>query len=268
MSHAVFQLDGITKTYPATGAEEAFVALSRVDLDIAKGEFLSIIGPSGCGKTTLLNLLAGFLKPSTGTVWRSGLANPAPGPDRTMMFQDYALYPWMTVAENVGFGLLAKSLPRRERDEIVRHFIRLVRLQGFEDKYPDQLSGGMRQRVSIARALAPDPAVVLMDEPFGALDSLTRDEMQEELLSIWAETGKTFVLVTHSIDEAVFLSDRVIAMSAKPGRIQTVLDIPLARPRRPDIRTRDADFLELKQTIFDLLHHGRGASHGPSAGGH
>jgi NitT/TauT family transport system ATP-binding protein len=248
----MFAVRGVSKVFEGTG-QVPLTALQHVDLDIGSGEFLTIIGPSGCGKTTLLNLLGGFLSPTTGLVLKGGREVTGPGPDRTMVFQEYALFPWLTVADNIAFGLRAKGIPKAELGQRVRHFLDLVGLAGFADAYPPQLSGGMRQRVSIARALAPDPDVVLMDEPFAALDSLTRDRLQEELLSIWARSRKTFVLITHNVEEAAFLSDRVVVMGARPGRIRSIIDIALPRPRLPEIRIRDPLFLDLKQRVSGLV---------------
>jgi NitT/TauT family transport system ATP-binding protein len=248
----MFVLNGVSKVFEGRGGDRLPV-LQHIDLDIRPGEFLTIIGPSGCGKTTLLNLIGGFLRPTTGSISKDGDEIAGPGPDRTMVFQDYALFPWLTVANNVAFGLRAKGVKKPELGQHVQHFLGLVGLAGFADAYPPQLSGGMRQRVSIARALAPDPDVVLMDEPFGALDSITRDRLQEELLAIWGKSRKTFVLITHNIEEAVFLSDRIVVMGSSPGRVRSVMDIALPRPRQPDIRIRDHAFLELKQQVADLV---------------
>jgi len=248
----MFALHGVSKSFEGRG-QGRLPVLQHIDLDIRPGEFLTIIGPSGCGKTTLLNLIGGFLRPTTGSISKDGDEITGPGPDRTMVFQDYALFPWLTVADNIAFGLRAKGVAKAELVRRVQHFLNLVGLSGFSDVYPPQLSGGMRQRVSIARALAPDPDVVLMDEPFAALDSITRDRLQEELLAIWSQSQRTFVLITHNIEEAVFLSDRIVVMGSRPGRIRSILDIALPRPRRPEIRIRDHAFLELKQRIFDLV---------------
>lgn len=248
----MFVLQGVSKVFEG-GGRRPLAALQPLDLDIRPGEFLTIIGPSGCGKTTLLNLLGGFVRPTTGLVLKNGSEVTAPGPDRTMVFQDYGLFPWLTVADNIAFGLRAKGVAKAERGRRIHELLGLVGLAGFADTYPPQLSGGMRQRVSIARALAPDPDVMLMDEPFAALDSLTRDQLQEELLSIWSRSDKTFVLITHNIEEAVFLSDRIVVMAPRPGYIRAILDIPLPRPRQPHARVRDPLFLELKQRIFDLM---------------
>ncbi|MEP9378728.1 ABC transporter ATP-binding protein [Aquabacter sp. CN5-332] len=248
----MFEFRHVTHEF-AVRSGAATRALDDITCDVRPGEFLCIIGPSGCGKTTLLNMMAGFTQPTRGEVHYRGGAITGPGPDRTVMFQDYGLFPWMSAAENIAFGLAAEGLRRYALAARVRRFVEMVHLAGFEDRYPDQLSGGMRQRVSIARALAPDPDVVLMDEPFAALDSLTRDLLQEELLGIWAGSGKTFVLITHNIEEAIFLADRILVMRARPGRIKASIDIDLPRPRAPEMRTRDPAFLALKEQVTRLL---------------
>jgi NitT/TauT family transport system ATP-binding protein len=243
----------VSKVFDGGSGHSQVVALDNVSGDIPQGEFLCIIGPSGCGKTTLLHTLAGFTQPSSGTVLVGDKPVTAPGPDRIVMFQEYGLFPWMTVAENISFGLEAKGLPRAERQQLVKRYVDLVHLTGFEGRYPQHISGGMKQRVSIARALAPDPAIVLMDEPFAALDSLTRDIMQEEILRIWGETNKTFVLITHNIDEAIFLGDRVLVMTHRPGRIKEILKIELPRPRDPSLRSTDRRFLEYREHLANSL---------------
>lgn len=243
----------VSKVFPSRPPQEDFMALKSVTCEIPQGEFLCIIGPSGCGKTTLLHLLAGFTLPSSGEVLADGKPIAGPGPDRIVMFQDYGLFPWMTVAENIGFGLEAKGMPPREREKLVQHYIDMVRLTGFEHRYPQQISGGMKQRVSIARALAPDPQAVLMDEPFAALDSLTRDIMQEEILRIWSETKKTFVLITHNIDEAIFLGDRVMVMTHRPGTVKEMIGIDLPRPRDPSMRSSSARFLQYREHLSTIL---------------
>jgi len=229
------------------------IALDGVSLEIPTGQFLCIIGPSGCGKSTLLHTIAGFEKSTSGQTLLDGRPIRGPGPDRIVIFQDYGLYPWLTVTQNIEFGLRAKGIDARSRAELVRKYVALVRLEGFEHRYPHELSGGMKQRVTIARALAPAPEVVLMDEPFAALDSLTRDLLQEEILRIWSVTGQTFVLITHNIEEAIFLGDRVVAMSARPGRVKEVLEVDIPRPRDPAMRTHDPRFLALKEHLADLL---------------
>jgi len=220
---------GVTKRF--TVGDEEIEALARVDVTIGEGEFVCLIGASGCGKSTLLRLIAGFDEPSTGDVTSGGKPITGPGSDRGMVFQDYALFPWMTVRQNIGFGPRQRQLPRKEIAEIANEFVRLVGLERFADRYPSQLSGGMKQRVAIARVLANNAQVLLMDEPFGALDALTREQLQGELLQIWKRTGVTIIFVTHSVEEAVLMADRVLVMSAGPGRIENDITIDLPRPR-------------------------------------
>jgi nitrate ABC transporter ATP-binding subunit len=220
---------GVTKRFAVGGGE--IEALAPVDLTIRKGEFVCLIGASGCGKSTLLRLIAGFEEPTTGEVSIDGRAISGPGSDRGMVFQDYALFPWMTVRENISFGPRQKQLPREEIAKTTDEFVRMVGLERFADRYPNQLSGGMKQRVAIARVLANDAGILLMDEPFGALDALTREQLQHELLQIWKRTGFTAIFVTHSVEEAVLLADRVLVMSAGPGRIDGDFRIDLPRPR-------------------------------------
>jgi NitT/TauT family transport system ATP-binding protein len=225
------------------------VALDAVGFDIADGEFCSILGHSGCGKTTLLNLVAGFDRPSRGEIRVDGALVAEPSWERAMIFQDYALFPWLTVAGNVAFGLEMKRVPAHKRREIVRAHIELVGLAGFEDKLPHELSGGMKQRVAIARSLSVAPRVLLMDEPFAALDAQNRAFMQDELQRIWSRERKTVLLVTHSIDEAVKLSDRIIVMTRRPGRIKAELRVELPRPRDEE----DPLYLALRKRLRALL---------------
>jgi nitrate ABC transporter ATP-binding subunit len=220
---------GVTKRF--TVGDDEIEALARVDITIAKGQFVCLIGASGCGKSTLLRIVAGFEEPTTGSVLSDGKPITGPGSDRGMVFQDYALFPWMTVRQNIGFGPRQRELPRRQVEAIADEFVRLVGLERFADRYPAQLSGGMKQRVAIARVLANDANILLMDEPFGALDALTREQLQHELLQIWSRTGVTIIFVTHSVEEAVLLADRVLVMSAGPGRIENDIMIDLPRPR-------------------------------------
>ena len=243
----------LTKVFDGPTPSARVVALDNVSCEISAGEFLCIIGPSGCGKSTLLHAIAGFVQGTGGEALQDGKKILRPGPDRIVMFQEYGLFPWLTVFENVEFGLLAKGVATAERKQIVQRYLELVKLEGFEQRLPHELSGGMKQRVSIARALAPDPAVILMDEPFAALDSLTRDLLQEEILRIWENTGKTFVLITHNIEEAVFLGDRVIVMTARPGRIKAQIEVNIPRPRDPSMRTSHPRFLEIKDQLSQLL---------------
>jgi NitT/TauT family transport system ATP-binding protein len=223
-------------------------ALKAIDLEIAQGEFVCLLGPSGCGKSTLLNALAGFSLPSSGTITVEGAAIIAPGPDRGMVFQEYALFPWMTVEQNIAFGLQIKGVAKPAIQEKVDSLLALLHLQDFRKRYPKDLSGGMRQRVAIARVLAIDSPIMLMDEPFGALDALTRRNLQDELLRLWVELKKTILFVTHSIEEALYLADRTVVMTYRPGTIKRDLAIDLPPPprcgqprfQRPEERTRTA----------------------------
>jgi len=212
---------------------EPVLALHEVSFQVENNEFFSIVGPSGCGKTTLLNLLAGFERPTRGELRVGGELITEPGWERAVVFQEYALFPWYTVVQNIAYGLKRKKLPEAEQRRLLDHYLGLVGLRGFEKRYPRELSGGMRQRVSIARALAVDPAILLMDEPFASLDILTREYMQDELLKIWQRERKTVIFVTHSIDEAIKLSDRVAIMTPRPGRVEEIKLVESPRPRDP-----------------------------------
>jgi nitrate ABC transporter ATP-binding subunit len=228
-SSNILTIRGVTKRFAVGDGEVE--ALAPVDLTIHRGEFICMIGASGCGKSTLLRIIAGFEEPTTGDVAIDGKAITGPGSDRGMVFQDYALFPWMTVRENISFGPRQRQLPREQIERTTDEFVRMVGLERFADRYPNQLSGGMKQRVAIARVLANNANILLMDEPFGALDALTREQLQHELLQIWMRTGVTTIFVTHSVEEAVLLADRVLVMSAGPGRIDSDFRIDLARPR-------------------------------------
>ena len=219
----------VTKRFPV--GDDEIEALARVDVTIDAGQFVCLIGASGCGKSTLLRIIAGFDEPTTGEVLAQGKVITGPGSDRGMVFQDYALFPWMTVRDNIGFGPRQRGLPRAQITNSTDEFLKLVGLERFADRYPSQLSGGMKQRVAIARVLANNASTLLMDEPFGALDALTREQLQRELLQIWSRTGVTVIFVTHSVEEAVLLADRVLVMSAGPGRIANDITIDLPRPR-------------------------------------
>lgn len=223
------KIEGVSKTYPGRAGDVE--ALRPIDIDVAPGEFVCLLGPSGCGKSTLLSIIAGLESATTGAIWADGQKVRGPGTDRVLLFQEAALFPWLDVQHNVEFGLRQIGTPRKERAALARHFIELVHLQGFERSYVHQLSGGMRQRVAIARGLAINPAMLLMDEPFGALDALTRDRLHAELESIWATTRKTVLFVTHNVREAVALGDRVLVFSPRPGRIVREFRIDLPRPR-------------------------------------
>jgi sulfonate transport system ATP-binding protein len=225
----ILTVRGVTKRFAVGDGEVE--ALAPIDLAIPKAEFVCMIGASGCGKSTLLRIVAGFEEPTTGDVSIDGKVIAGPGSDRGMVFQDYALFPWMTVRENISFGPRQRHLPHEAIDKTTDEFVRMVGLERFADRYPNQLSGGMKQRVAIARVLANDANILLMDEPFGALDALTREQLQNELLQIWKRTGVTTIFVTHSVEEAVLLADRVLVMSAGPGRIDSDFRIDLPRPR-------------------------------------
>ncbi|MGX1315834.1 NitT/TauT family transport system ATP-binding protein [Streptomyces calvus] len=231
-----------------------FTALDGVDLEIADGEFVVIVGPSGCGKSTLLDLLVGLDRPTGGRILLDGRPVTGPGPDRSVVFQQYALLPWRTALGNVEFGLEATGVPRRLRAARAREFLGLVGLSGFEDRHPHELSGGMRQRVAIARSLAYDPDVLLMDEPFAALDAQTRESLQDELLRIWQRTGKTVVFITHGIDEAVYLGQRVAVMTSRPGRVKQVVPVALGSRTATDDLRSSPEFARHRHRIWSLLH--------------
>ncbi|MEV4392609.1 ABC transporter ATP-binding protein [Nonomuraea sp. NPDC049607] len=241
----------VGKEFTVRDAEEPFTALSGIDLDVREGEFLTLVGPSGCGKSTLLDLVAGLTAPTTGEIVVNGAPVTGPGLDRGIVFQQYALFPWRTALANVAFGLEAKGVPRAERTERARRHLELVGLSGFEDRYPHELSGGMRQRVAIARSLAFDPDVLLMDEPFAALDAQTRESLQEELLRIWQHTRKTVVFITHGIDEAVYLGQRVAVMTSRPGRIKEIIEVEFDS-REGDLRAHPR-FGEYRHHVWGLL---------------
>ena len=229
---AIITAKGVSKTWGgAARGERGLVALTPLDLSIKSGEFVVLLGPSGCGKSTLLRLIAGLEQPTTGEIQVGGRIVKGPGWERGLIFQDYALFPWRSVLRNITFGLEARGIPDAQRNERALDLIRLVGLEGFAHAYPSQLSGGMQQRVALARALANDPMVLLMDEPFSAVDSQTRETLQDEILKIWQVTGKTIVFVTHDIAEAAYLADRVITMAPRPGRIKNNISIELPRPR-------------------------------------
>ncbi|MDF2929258.1 MAG: cmpD 1 [Anaerospora sp.] len=245
----------IRRVYHIKGKEDKktteFEAIKQLDLTVKQGEFLAIVGPSGCGKSTFLDMIAGLAKPSSGEIFMDGKLIKGPALDRGIVMQGYALFPWRTVRKNVEFGLEIKKVPKQNRGQISQRYIEMVGLKNFADRYPHELSGGMKQRVAIARALAYDPEVLLMDEPFAAVDAQTRETLQEELLRIWEQTKKTIIFVTHGIDEAVFLADRVAVMSSHPGTIKEIVTINLPRPRE-GIRS-SADFGWIRHKIWELL---------------
>lgn len=246
MSEPMISIQGVSKFFGD------FEALKRVDLEVAQGEFVVLLGASGCGKSTLLNLITGFDKPTSGRIVVNGREVTSVDPHCGMVFQQYALFPWLTVLDNVAFGLKMKGMGRAERNDIAHRFIDMVGLKGFENKYPNALSGGMRQRVSIARVLANDPDVILLDEPFAALDAMTRQVLQDELLRIYEQSGKTIVFITHSIDEALLLSTRMLIMSARPGRIVTDIRNDLPMPRNADVQLSPR-YNELKSQIWETV---------------
>ncbi|MFJ9854767.1 ABC transporter ATP-binding protein [Streptomyces sp. NPDC101150] len=258
------EFERVRKTFPAkkrraqspdsAHGDREFTALDGVDLRIGTGEFVVVVGPSGCGKSTLLDLLGGLARPTTGRILLDGAPVTGPGLDRGIVFQQYALLPWRTALGNVEFGLEATDVPRRERAARAREYLDLVGLSGFENRHPHELSGGMRQRVAIARSLAYDPDVLLMDEPFAALDAQTRESLQDELLRIWERTGKTVVFITHGIEEAVYLGQRVAVMTSRPGRIKQTVPIDFdSRTETDDLRS-SPEFARYRHEIWTLLH--------------
>ena len=250
---AYIQARGVNLTFrPPNRAPVS--ALDGFDIDVQEGEFLSIVGPSGCGKSTFLNIVLGLLKPDSGEVLMRGKKNTGPGSDRAMVFQEFGLLPWRTVQNNIELGLELKRTSAAKRRVVAERLVSLVGLGGFENHYPHELSGGMKQRVGLARALATDPDVLLMDEPFAALDAQTRDLMQVELLRIWREARKTVLFVTHQIDEAIYLSDRVMVMSKRPGRAKKAFIVELSRPREYEMRVTP-EFNDLKLEIWNTLKH-------------
>ena len=243
-------INSVSKMFENKGT--LFKSLENVDLEVNEGEFLCILGPSGCGKSTILRLIAGLDEPSSGQILMDNEVIIGPDSKRGMVFQEYSLFPWRSVIENVAFPLEMKGVPEEKRNKIAEDYLKIVGLENFRDSKPYELSGGMKQRVAIIRSLAGDPEVLLMDEPFGALDIQTRNQLQKDLLKIWEDKGKTIIFVTHSVDEAIFLGDRVVLMSKSPGKIAKIYEIDIKR-----IRDRlSPDFLQLKQKIMNLLESG------------
>ena len=241
------KIDHVEKIYD--GRQGKMIALNGVDLDIYENEFITVVGPSGCGKSTLLNIIAGLLEPTSGNVYVDGKKVEGTGTERGVVFQQYALFPWLTVKQNVMFGLKLKGMDKVEAEKIAMKYIHMVQLEDFVDAYPKELSGGMKQRVAIARAYAVQPEVLLMDEPFGALDAQTRTQLQAELIQTWQEEQKTCFFITHDVEEAIILGTKVIVRSARPGRIKTVIDINLPYPRTQDLKM-SPEFLDLKAKIW------------------
>ncbi|MES2148639.1 MAG: ABC transporter ATP-binding protein [Pseudomonadota bacterium] len=247
MSSSNIDIVGVNKVF--NPGERAVVALKDINLHIPHGQFVCLLGPSGCGKSTLLNAIAGFAPPSSGQIKANGKLVSAPGPERGMVFQEYALFPWMTVEKNIAFGLEIQGVPRAEIERRVAELLAMLSLTDFRNRYPKDLSGGMRQRVAIARVLALDSPIMLMDEPFGALDALTRRNLQDELLRIWAELKKTIIFVTHSIEEAIYMADRIVVMTYRPGTVKRDLLVELPRLRDP----ASAQFNALKRELGMLV---------------
>ena len=247
------QVQGLSHRYRTS--DGSYVgALEEVSFAVPAGEVLTVVGPSGCGKSTLVHLIAGLIRPRAGTMLVDGQAVRKPGPDRGVVFQELAILPWRTVRGNIGHGLEIARRPRSERERIVDEYVELVGLRGFEERYPHELSGGMKQRVAVARTLAADPKVILMDEPFAAVDAQTRITLQEELLRISTLTSKTILFVTHSVDEAVFLGDRVLVLTRRPGRVKSIVEVPLPRPERSwDGVSGEPRFLEVRERVMRLV---------------
>ncbi len=245
------EIADVSHTYERNG--RTVVALDRVKLQVEQGELVSIVGPSGCGKTTLLFCVAGFIRPSQGQILIAGQPVTGPGADRGVIFQSFVLFKWLTVQQNVEFGLKMRGIPARERRERADYYLAMVGLSKFKDRYPYELSGGMQQRTAIARAFANDPEILLMDEPFGSLDAQSRDMMQEELLKIWQASGKTILFVTHSVDEAIYLSARVVVFTFRPGRVKHVLEAQLPGSRFDYHVRTSPEFVRAKDSILDMV---------------
>ncbi|SMD10610.1 ABC transporter ATP-binding protein [Sporomusa malonica] len=243
-------IEGVSKTF--TGKERQVVALAEASFSVKPSEFVTILGPSGCGKSTILKIVAGLEAPTSGRVLLDGREITEPGRDRGMVFQTYTLFPWLTVQENIEFGLDVAGKTKQERKEVSEHYIEKIGLRGFESFFPRDLSGGMKQRVAIARALANDPEVLLMDEPFGALDAQTRTVMQELLLDVWDESHKTILFVTHDVDEAVFIGDTIYVMTARPGQIKARIDVGLPDQRTFDLKLSE-EFMQIKRQVMGLI---------------
>lgn len=257
---AILSIQHLSKSYYDRYNGENVLAIKDVSFEIEEGDFVSILGPSGCGKTTILNIIAGFMKPTDGAVLLKDQPIRNPGPDRGVVFQSFALFPWKTVMGNITFGPKMRGVPPGERLEIARHYINMVGLAGFEEKYPHELSGGMRQRVGVARVLANRPEVMLMDEPFASVDAQTRMKLQEDLTRIWEQSKTTIFFVTHDVEEAVFLSNRVVVLSSGPGTVREIVTVEIARPRHWKDLVEDPHFHAITRHILELLGGARYAS--------
>ncbi|MHB8128123.1 MAG: ABC transporter ATP-binding protein [Mobilitalea sp.] len=245
------RIDNVVKTFDTRKGE--MVALNGVSLDIMENEFVSVVGPSGCGKSTLLNIIAGLMEPTSGKVYCDGHEVKGTGNERGVVFQQYALFPWLTVKKNVEFGLKIKGMSKKEASETAMKYIKMVDLEDFANHYPKELSGGMKQRVAIARAYAVNPSILLMDEPFGALDAQTRTQLQEELLQTWEKEQKTCFFITHDVDEAIILAQRVVIMSARPGRIKEIVEVNIPYPRNQETKLTP-EYIEIKNYIWKQVY--------------
>jgi len=246
----MLNIKSLSKTYH--NEDKKIYAIKDINLDINEGEFIALVGPSGCGKTTLLKCVAGILNPTTGKIILGTKKITSPDKDVGMVFQDFSLFPWLTVRENIEFGLKIRNIPLEERNRLVNHYLNVTKLKEFADTYPKYLSGGMKQRVAIARTLANNPKVILMDEPFGSLDNLTRSSMQEFLTELWEKEHKTILFVTHDVEEALFISEKVYILSKRPATIKTSFDVPFKRPRKHELK-QSKEFFKLRNKIVDLL---------------
>jgi NitT/TauT family transport system ATP-binding protein len=257
----MIRCEGLAKSFRSLDGKGETLALVDFNLSVRRDEFVTILGPSGCGKSTLLYMVAGFERPTRGRLLVDGQPVIEPSPERGMVFQEYALFPWLRIRDNIAYGLRQRGVPKARRQEVVAELLELIGLAAFADYYPNQLSGGMKQRVALARVLANDPKLLLLDEPFGALDELRRTALQDELLRIWEAHKKTALFITHSIEEAIVLGDRIVVMSAHPGRITTIVDVPLERPRD---RSSD-EFNRIRRVVIQALTQGATASGAPVA---
>ena len=249
---SILKISGVSRTFPGHRSSKPVQALAPVDLSVDEKDFITLLGPSGCGKSTLLRMVAGLDFPSAGSIEFDGREVDCPGSDRGMVFQSYTLFPWLTVKENVCFGLRERNVPEAEQDRIAERFLAEVGLEGFDGHFPHMLSGGMQQRTALARALANDPRMLLLDEPFGALDHQTRSLMQELLLQVWEASRKTVMFVTHDIEEAIFIGGRVVVMSARPGRIKADMPVNLPHPRTYKMKAMP-EFVEMKEQLTELI---------------
>jgi len=248
MSDGEIAIEDVTKVYKPD-SPTPIRALEKTTLKVASGRFVCIVGPSGCGKSTLLSMVAGLVRPSSGSIRVGGTPVTGPGPERGLVFQEYGLFPWLTVRGNIGFGLTCRGVPAAEREVVVDKYVKLIGLSGFENRYPSELSGGMKQRVAIGRTLANGPRVLLMDEPFGAVDALTRETLQDEILQLWRVEQKTILFVTHSMMEAAYLADEIVMLKARPGRVFATLSVPLDHPRRRSDRAFLSFYSEVEETF-------------------